>query len=278
MAGCDPDRDTDGDGIADAAEGLDDADGDGLPNHMDADSDGDGATDQVEHDGARPCVRLDTDMDGTPDFLDTDSDNDGLSDADERNVYFTDPLVRDSDGDNITDLGEVAAGVDPNDPTSVIPPEDFFVVLPYLGVHERRSLRFSTNLRLADIYFLIDTTGSMEEPIANVRSSLSNIAESLNAAIPNVAMGVGHFADFPFSDGNPFGPAFFGGQADEPYENVQDITTSLGDVQNALDGLTITDGGDGPEAPVEALFQTATGEGGAWTFDFNQSMWSLPAR
>ncbi len=274
--GCDPSQDADHDGIADAAEGMGDPDGDGIPNYLDGDSDGDGATDTEEHGSTHPCVWRDTDRDGVGDFADTDSDNDGLTDADERNVYFTDPLVRDTDGDGVTDLGEVAAGTDPRERTSTISPDDFFVVLPYLGDHERRPLRFGTNISIADVYFLIDTTGSMEEPIRNVRTSLSRIASELDRLIPDLQMGVGHFEDFPFATFDPFGATFFGAPTDVAYENVQDITDVLPDVQRALDGLTIGDGRDGPESQVQALFQTASGMGGSWSF--MGSSYAIPPR
>ena len=266
VTGCDAARDSDGDGLADAAEGMGDADGDGIPNASDPDSDNDGLTDFDEHAGAAPCVLVDSDSDGTPDFLDTDSDNDGLTDADETGRYATDPHVRDSDGDMVTDLGEVAAGTDPRDPASTIAPGDFFVVLPYNGEHVTRTLRFGTDIAIADVYFLIDTTGSMDEPIANVQRSLTRIAAEIARSIPDVQMGVGHFEDFPFASGSPFGSTFFGGAGDVPYGNLQDITADLGAVQRALDSLVIGDGHDGPEAQVQALYQTATGLGGSWTF------------
>src|SRR5690606_11836371 len=37
-------------------------------------------------------------------------------------------------------------------------------------------------------------------------------------------------------------------------------------VQAALGRLAAAGGGDGPESATEALYQTATGEGGTWTF------------
>ncbi|NIR42149.1 MAG: hypothetical protein GWO04_48555, partial [Actinobacteria bacterium] len=49
ISGCSPTPDSDGDGIADQAEGTSDIDGDGTPNHLDDDSDGDGIPDSVEH-------------------------------------------------------------------------------------------------------------------------------------------------------------------------------------------------------------------------------------
>ena len=77
----DLDRDSDGDGIPDFAEGVSGPDGGGPP--------------------------TDTDGDGIPDHLDTDSDGDGLSDALEI-ALGTNPKNPDSDQDGIPD------GSDPN--------------------------------------------------------------------------------------------------------------------------------------------------------------------
>lgn len=273
ISGCDRTVDSDGDGIADAAEGMDDRDGDGTPNHLDDDSDGDGVSDAAEHMGADPCTRPDTDGDGLPDWWEDDSDNDGLTDGDEVNVYGTDPRNRDSDGDGITDLGEVLGTMtDPLDPASTIPTTDFFVVLPFNGAHENRTLRFGTNINVADIYFLIDTTGSMGGPITNVQSSLSMLSTEIRSRIPDAQLGVGRFQDFPMGDGF-FG---YGSPGDVPYANEQDITADLPAVQSALDRLAAAGGNDGPESHVEAMFQTATGLGGSWTH--SSGSWSLAPR
>ncbi len=49
-----------------------------------------------------------------------DRDQDGLTDLDEMRVYGTDPLSPDTDGDGMSDGEEVAAGMDPTDPQSVL--------------------------------------------------------------------------------------------------------------------------------------------------------------
>ena len=278
IEGCDSSADADGDGIADVAEGMDDLDGDGTPNYLDTDSDGDGISDMEEHAGAIPCSRPDTDGDGIPDWWDTDSDNDGLSDAEER-MIGTNPYLVDTDGDGVSDLGEAHGTMtDPTDPTSTIDPNDFFVVLPYYGDHENRSLRFGTDISIADVYFLIDTTGSMGGPIANVRSSLSMIATEIGSRIADVQMGVGHFEDFPNAvDIFAFDGYGMAGE-DKAYEHVQDITPDLASVQTGLNSLVTANGFDAAEAHVEALYQTATGMGGSWSFTTGAPVFTIPPR
>jgi hypothetical protein len=266
---CDDPADSDGDGIADAAEGGAgvDSDGDGTPNVSDDDSDGDGWTDAEELRSDRgPCAPRDTDGDGTADFLDQDSDNDGLSDREERDVYSTDPADIDTDGDEVSDLAEARGTMtDPLDPASTIDPGDYFVVLPFGGPVVPRTLRFGTSIQVADVYFLVDTTGSMSGPISNVQSSLMRIAGEVSARIPDVQMGVGKFEDFPFGS-DPFGGAFYGSAGDLPYENLQDITDDMAAVRNGLSLLTLGNGADGPESSAEAIYQTATGMGGNWRY------------
>jgi hypothetical protein len=196
---CDDPTDSDGDGIADSREGDGDPDNDGIPSDADDDSDGDGIPDSVEAGTRGPCSPVDSDTDGTPDFADLDSDNDGLSDQRERGLG-TDPTSVDSDGDGVTDLGEVDGSMtDPNDASSTIPPGDFFVLLPYQGAHENRNLEFSTNIEVADVFFLVDMTGSMGDERANlITGLLTVVVPGIEAAIPNVEFGVGGFDDYPY--------------------------------------------------------------------------------
>jgi hypothetical protein len=256
--------DTDGDTIADQYESSADTDGDTMPNHLDDDSDGDTILDRDEAgNGGNFCnYPRNSDSDGTPDAFDRDSDNDGLGDDEEHGRYGTDPYNVDTDGDTVTDLGETAYGSDPLDNGSTISPDDFFVILPYLDPEQHRELTFGTNLQVADVYFLMDSTGSMDGTIENVVSSLrSTIVPALRAAIPDVQMGVGAFNDFPT---NPYGDDGSWMGRDEPYWHDQNITPDDGLVQNALQHCLDRPrgyGADWSESYVPALWMTATGRG-----------------
>jgi len=129
--------DTDGDGIDDLLDDDDDNDGtsdatdtypkdtddDGTPNAQDDDDDGDGLPDTNETAEGTDPLDPDTDGDGAVDGDDafplngnetTDTDGDGIGDnADD-----------DDDNDGILDDDEVAAGLDPKDPTDATEDDD----------------------------------------------------------------------------------------------------------------------------------------------------------
>jgi hypothetical protein len=291
--------DSDGDGIADSVESDGDPDGDGIPSNMDDDSDGDGISDAMEARSSDLCSPADSDGDGIPDFADTDSDNDGVPDATEV-ANGTDPTNPDTDGDGFTDLAEDAAGTDPADPMSGIPEGDFFVVLPYEGPHENRTLRFTTDIKVADVFFLADMTGSMRGVRQNIIQGLiDTIIPGIAAAVPDVQFGAGGYDDYgvppygweptsswrdlPFYLLREIGPAEqdVGGWSiaagpttaecpnDPTVMDIGEITgapNGVPDILEAVTGLPCHGGYDGEESTGPALWATATGRGLSWSY------------
>lgn len=177
------DPDSDNDGILDGNEFNEDSDGDGLRNWEDPDSDDDGILDKDEGGtGGDPRVPpVDTDGDKIPDFLDLDSDNDGLSDAKELELG-TNVRSVDTDEDGVTDLIEVAADTDPFDKNdSPRTRGDFVFTIPYEEMAEPRkdTLNFRTNIQFADMYILIDDSGSMKDEMETLKSALSTAIDKL---------------------------------------------------------------------------------------------------
>ena len=198
--------DTDGDTISDTYDGFMDTNSDGTIDGLDMDSDGDGIPDSVEAgDSLLSTPPVDSDGDGLPDFQDLDSDGDLLPDADEL-AAGTDPTDPDSDGDGASDFVEVSAGTDPMNPSdNPAASGDFVFIVPYNGTATpaQDTLVFATDIRKADVFVLMDTTGSMGGEINNLKSDLSSvIIPNIATMITDVWFGVGRFDDYPVS---PFG-------------------------------------------------------------------------
>jgi len=270
-----PTVDADGDTISDFDEQSSiprDTDGDGTPDYMDLDSDGDGLTDAMEAgDAIVGTPPVDSDGDGTPDFQDLDSDNDGLSDATEVTLG-TDPTLADTDGDGESDGIEVTGGSDPLDGTSCVSCMGGFAFdLPYMATPRTQELTFMPAIQKADVFFLIDTTGSMGGTITGLRTSLDTLITTIRTDIPDTAFGTGRHDDFPVGGyGTPGG-----GCNDVPFGLLQRITTNDTDARAGVAALGTHCGSDGPESQIEGIYQAATGlgfrsmAGVAWTPPFD---------
>lgn len=252
--------DRDGDTISDADEdwGTVDSDSDGVPDMEDLDSDNDGIPDATEAgDADLHTPPVDTDADGTPDFRDRDSDDDGLRDHDEAFVIGSDPRRVDSDGDGVSDLVEYSADTDPLDAADN--PEvrgDLVFVVPHMGAPDPTAgtLEFSTTLRRADVYFLVDCTGSMMTAQENLRTSLTTtIVPGILDSISDAHFGVGMFQDYGYGS--------YGSSDNVAYRNLQCVTDDVDAVEDAAASLVASGGNDGPEALVPALHAVATGCG-----------------
>jgi len=260
------DRDSDGDFIDDNYEGLGmpDTDGDGIPDYLDLDSDGDGIPDAIEAgDEDLTTFPIDTDGDGIPDFRDRDSDNDGLPDSQEI-AAGTDPLNPDTDGDGASDLIETAAGTNPLDPNdNPANNGDFIFVVPHNAAPSPTvdTLQLSTSLKKADVYFLMDNTGSMGGAIANLKAGLTSIViPNIRANISDAWFGVGGFDDYPIS---PYGTSNYktdstGIVHDAPFFQYQTMTSSASAAQTAVNIYQTNAGNDGAESGAVSLYALAT--------------------
>lgn len=247
------DPDSDDDTISDGDDGLDDSDDDGVINALDDDSDGDGYSDAEEAgDMLLDTAPFDMDFDGAPDFLDLDSDGDGFPDEEEEECGRG---QQDGDGDGYIDLVEGVIGADPCDPEDTVLDHgvEFFFVLPYEGPEQSATLRFVPRVQQADVFFNVDTTGSMGGVIESLKAGLGSIMSSTRERLSDSAFGVGSFEDFPVSP--------FGSTGDEPFTLLAGVTTDSAAAQAGANALTLGSGNDGPESGYEALFQAAVGVG-----------------
>lgn len=249
------DPDSDGDWISDREEASADTDRDGTLDRHDLDSDGDGWRDADEVADRDLATRADdTDGDGLADYRDPDSDADGISDYLEQ-VHGTDRAHGDSDGDGASDLIEIGARTDPLDPADHPRARgDFVFVMPpsMPGDPVSDVLDFATDLRRGDVYFLMDTTGSMDEEIATLRADLATvILPAIRAQLPEAWVGLGRYDDYP-TEG-------YGGRGDVPYEHLLSMTDDESAMIAAVAGLGTHYGDDRPESAGPAMFAAITG-------------------
>ena len=101
----------------------------------------------------------------------------------------------------------------------------------------------------ADVYFLADTTGSMEPVLAAVRAGAAGILAGLSGPIVDLACGVGNYKDFP-TDLYAF-------------DSQVAVTTNLASVQAAIATWSASGGSDIPEGQFFALDKLAEAPGGS---------------
>jgi hypothetical protein len=101
----------------------------------------------------------------------------------------------------------------------------------------------------ADVYFLMDTTGSMGGPISSIRSAATAVMTSLQSTYPDVdlAFGAGDFKDF--QSPNQFDRYAFRHQVS--------LTNDVAAVQGAVDAWLPSGGNDLPEGQFYAFDQLA---------------------
>lgn len=137
-------------------------------------------------------------------------------------------------------------------PDAFVPDPDECIELPPREPPEFIDVTFVSRVSTADVYFLVDVTGSMGEEIEQIRSTLRDVLiPGIAAEIDNVHFAVGHYADFPVLD--------YGTSGDEVLRILSTSTDDAMAVQDAVDRLPLQSGGDGPEATVEALYLSASG-------------------
>lgn len=95
-----------------------------------------------------------------------------------------------------------------------------------------------------DVVFVVDTTGSMGDEIAQVRAELSALVNKLASSTNSYRVAVVSYRDFPERTGNP---------SDYPARVDQTFTNELSDIQAAIDSLTAEGGEDDPESVFSGM-------------------------
>ncbi len=131
--------------------------------------------------------------------------------------------------------------------------DDGFCVTVNEGEDVAVDLEFPVEYRIADVAFLLDTTGSMSGLAQAMAGEFASIAGSLAGFIPDITFGVATYEDYNYSS--------MGSGADKPFVLRQQQTDDFGLVQAALNSTRINSGDDAPESTIEALYQGASGRG-----------------
>ncbi len=107
-----------------------------------------------------------------------------------------------------------------------------------------------------DVFFLVDTSASMESSINGLRAGMQQVITDLENARLDVQFGVGEYKDYPI-------PGYGSPEAgDFPYRLNRSIGPADAALADALERLEATGGGrDEPESQLTGLYQAATGEG-----------------
>jgi len=149
-------------------------------------------------------------------------------------------------------------------------PQDFFFILPYNDTNgpQNKPLNFATAIPALDVFFLMDTTGSMSGEIQNLKNTLTGtVLPGIQTAVANSQFGVGSMADFPI---NPYGNTSTDGSGcpatDQPFVLKQTITGTTASIVSAVGTLsngstTMSCGNDLAEGGLEPIYQAATGTG-----------------
>jgi hypothetical protein len=139
-----------------------------------------------------------------------------------------------------------------------LPPEgcNEFIV-PYMEnpYPDGVTLVFSAGIVKADVYFLVDTTGSMRQVVTALQDSIASaIFPVMAGAVSDIHFGVGYFEDYPV---NPYGTA-----GDVSFESLSRLDPDTTAAYGAVMALATGTGGDYPESHVVALTTIATGDPG----------------
>lgn len=126
---------------------------------------------------------------------------------------------------------------------------------------ETRKVRYELSLppqaTPLDVFFLLDTTQSMNSSIRGLQEGIHRIVEELSRSKLDVQFGLGEYKDYPIPGyGDPTAGDF-------PYRLRRDIGPADNSLVAAIEQMVASGGGrtHKPESQLTALYQAATGEG-----------------
>jgi hypothetical protein len=120
-----------------------------------------------------------------------------------------------------------------------------------------------------DVMLLFNTNGALGEDLQGIKAEMHEALVKVDAALPEVEFGVAEVRDFWPSeyDMEPEEPEAKGKAPSYPWKLDQTLTSSVTAVEEAVDLLEASGGGDAPEAYGRALWETDTNPTVGWRSD-----------
>lgn len=138
---------------------------------------------------------------------------------------------------------------------------------PSESVDEHKTVFLSGTIPKGDVVFAFDLTGSMGDEIDEAKSSAIDIMTNLGALISDAQFGVMSFMDYPHSYENYHGYTdTYGDPAsgDYAYNLDQPITSDTTAVSNAITGLSLGYGVDGPQDYTRIMYESYADAAVGW--------------
>lgn len=108
-----------------------------------------------------------------------------------------------------------------------------------------------TIAKAMDLVFLIDSTGSMGDDIAAVKTQATNLLNSLSAKFRDLRVGVADYRDYPV---DPYGDS-----GDYLFNKRVELTSDMNAARSAINAITTGGGNDWPEGVYSAVSGALTG-------------------
>jgi|GEM_PF-2465620 len=125
--------------------------------------------------------------------------------------------------------------------------DEVVLILSNGDEHSAKGAKYLASLEQGiDIIFAIDTTGSMFDDIAAVKTAATQIVNDLDSRGVDYRVAVMNYEDFPVS---PFGES---GCGDTTFHDVLGFSKDRSSIVSAIQSLTLRCGGDFPEAVLSA--------------------------
>lgn len=132
--------------------------------------------------------------------------------------------------------------------------------------HFTKKISYSAKLVTGlDLIFVIDTTGSMWDDIANVKASSTEIVNHIDSELPDYRIAVVDYRDFPVSP--------YGASGDYPYKVRLSFSTDKTSIINAIQSLSLGNGADWQESVYTALVKSFQTDGlTPWRSEANKAI------